>query len=100
MCTSYTQSNNVRFRATEFKEENWKSKSAKFATSAKDATISGATGLKNVTVKTGKQLQERDWSREKQGLANAGTATKGYAPNCLRRILSAPCNTNNDRNAR
>lgn len=75
-----------KINSTEFKEENWKSKSAKFATSAKDATISGATGLKNVTVKTGKQLQERDWSREKQGLANAGTATKGAATTAFAKV--------------
>lgn len=62
--------------AADFKEENWKSKSAKFATSAKDGAISGATGLKNVTVKTSKSIKEKDWTREKQGLASAGTATK------------------------
>lgn len=63
----------------DFKEENWKSKSAKFATTAKDGAISGATGIKNVTLKTSKSIKEKDWAREKQGIASAGTATKTYA---------------------
>ena len=38
----------------EFKQENWKTKSAKFAGQAKDATVSGAVGAKNMTLKTSK----------------------------------------------
>ena len=38
----------------DFKQENWKTKSAKLAGQTKDATVSGAVGAKNLTMKAGK----------------------------------------------
>jgi len=65
----------AKFDSGEFKQENWKTKSAKFAGQTKDATVSGAVGAKNLTLKAGKSIKEKDWTREKNGVASAGSAT-------------------------
>jgi hypothetical protein len=40
----------------DFKQENWKTKSAKFAGQTKNATVSGAVGAKNMTMKAGRSV--------------------------------------------